>query len=68
MLMSSVTMVTSELVLVTSLEDNTIPVFEVYNPRTDQVDVVFDNIFRNYKYNPFLLLNNFSFYVTDFNL
>ena len=35
------TTVTSDQLLVTSLEDNTIPVFEVYNPRTDQVDVVF---------------------------
>ena len=39
-LMSSVMMVTSDLVLVTSLEDNSIPVFEVYNPSMDQVDVV----------------------------
>ena len=36
-----VTTVTSDLVLVTSLEDNSFPMFEVYNPRTDQVDVVF---------------------------
>ena len=39
-LMSSAMMVTSDLVLVTSLEDNSIPVFEVYNPSMDQVDVV----------------------------
>ena len=39
-LISSVMMVTSDLVLVTSLEDNSIPVFEVYNPSMDQVDVV----------------------------
>ena len=38
---SLVRTVTSDQLLVTSLEDNTIPVFEVYNPRTDQVDVVF---------------------------
>ena len=36
-----VTTVTSDLVLVTSLEDNSYPMFEVYNPRMDQVDVVF---------------------------
>ena len=39
-LMSSVMIVTSDLVLVTSLEDNSIPVFEVYNPSMDKVDVV----------------------------
>ena len=39
-LMSSVMTVTSDLVLVTSLEDNSIPVFQVYNPSMDQVDVV----------------------------
>ena len=38
---SLVSTVTSNQLLVTSLEDNTIPVFEVYNPSTDQVDVVF---------------------------
>ena len=38
---SLVTTVTSDQLLVTSLEDNTIPVFEVYNPTRDQVDVVF---------------------------
>ena len=27
----------AELVLVTSLEDNTVPVFEVYNPENDRV-------------------------------
>ena len=40
-LVSLVSTVTSDQFLVTSLEDNTIPVFEVYNPSTDQVDVVF---------------------------
>ena len=40
-LVSALSAVTSDQLLVTSLEDNTIPVFEVYNPSTDQVDVVF---------------------------
>ena len=40
-LVSLVSTVTSDQLLVTSLEDNTIPVFEVYNPSTDKVDVVF---------------------------
>ena len=37
------TAVTSDQLLVTSLEDNTIPVFEVYNPSLDrpEMDVVF---------------------------
>ena len=39
-LMSSVMTVTSDLVLVTSSDDNSIPVFEVYNPSMDQVNVV----------------------------
>ena len=31
------TFMQTDLVLVTSLEDNTVPVFEVYNPKDDRV-------------------------------